>query len=208
MRATCSTDLVRDFVISLHADDGLRLSQRKLVNLLRASRPIDAASQSAEWSVTNESPLGVYVSTYSINHIEAGWDHTEEHASNCWLEDYPQDVIVKAASQYLKFEKCSELALQAQSAGDSFKFAKLTAAAGVCARTIDRAALERSRELERLAVDALGALPDINPEIKDHCERLEMEMVNQLLTAFDPGDFKYLPREWRLTTTVRMSRPT
>jgi hypothetical protein len=194
-------DLVRDFAISMHAADDLRLSQRKLVDLFRASRPTDLTSQSEEWTVADESPLGRYISSTSINHIKDGWS-TDEPTCIAWLLDCPQDQLVRAVAANLGFEKCSELALQAQSAGDAFKFAKLASAAGVCARTVDRdsGVLPRSLELERAAIDALGALQDHTAETKDDHERLEIEMLSNVFAQVVPDDFKYLPRVYSTTT--------
>lgn len=148
----------------------------------------------------DDSSLARYISSCSIYHIEAAWDHnwsTDEHACNNWLADYPQDFVVEAAAEYLGFEKCSQLALQAQSTSDTFKFAKLCSAAGLCARTVDsQAGVLRSLELEISAIDALGALKDQTPEVKDHCERLELEMLSKLFGLLDPAYFRFLPREW------------
>lgn len=173
------SDIVRDYVCSLHTEEELRQSHRRLVDVLRASRPVDLTSQAPEWNNTGDTPLSRYVRFHCAEHIATGWDldwESDEHAIQKWLGDYPQDDIVKTAASFLGFEKLSHLVSKADPE-DTFEYSKLAAAAGMCARrqvTIMAAGLE----LEHKALDLLGALsPDRASEQLDYEERLELEMA-------------------------------
>ena len=86
------SDIVGDFVVSMHTNDELHQAHRRMVDLLRADRPIDATSQAPEW-IVSDNPTSRYVSTYCVQHLRQGWDpdwETDEHAIQKWLGDYPQ----------------------------------------------------------------------------------------------------------------------
>lgn len=87
------SDLVGDFVVSMHTEEELRQSHRRLVDLLRADRPVDATSKAPEWNISLNSPTSQYVSNYCVGHVRQGWDldwENDEHAIQKWLGDYPQ----------------------------------------------------------------------------------------------------------------------
>ena len=174
----CS-DIVGDYVCSLHSEEELRQHHRRLVDVLRTARPVDLTSKAPEWNNIGNTPVSRYVRDHCAEHIKTGWHsawENDEHAIQKWLGDYPQDDIVKAAASFLGFEKLSHLVSKADPE-DTFEYSKLTAAAGMCARrqaTIMAAGLE----LERKALDLLGALsPDRASEQLDYEERLELEMA-------------------------------
>ena len=199
---SCS-DIVGDFVCSLHSAEELRQAHRRLVDQFRASRPVDPTSKSCEWNNIDDTQLSRYVRYYCVQHIDKGWNpdwESDEHAIEKWLGDYPQDDIVKAAASFLGFEKLSKLASKVD-AEDTFTFAKLAAAAGLSARGQTEAAIRSAgSDLERRAADALGALDKDRPatEQRNYEERLELETVNFLLGDGNPENFKYLPRECTL----------
>ena len=88
----CS-DIVGDFVVSMQKEEELRQSHRRLVDLFRAERPVDATSKAPEWNVSLNSLTSQYVSTYCVAHVRQGWDldwENDEHAIQNWLGDYPQ----------------------------------------------------------------------------------------------------------------------
>jgi hypothetical protein len=196
----CS-DIVGDFVCSLHPAEELRQAHRRLVDQFCASRPVDPTSKSCEWNNVGDTPLSRYVRHYCVGHIEKGWNpdwESDGHAIQKWLGDYPQDDIVKAAATFLGFEKLSKLASKVD-AEDTFMFAKLAAAAGLSARgQTDAAIRSAGGDLERRAADALGALGSDRAatEQRNYEERLELETVGTLLGDANPADFKYLGREW------------
>ena len=71
----CSrSDIVGDFVRSLHEGEELRESHRKLVDILRTSRPVDLTSKAPEWNNTGNTPVSSYVRYHCVDHIESGWD--------------------------------------------------------------------------------------------------------------------------------------
>jgi hypothetical protein len=190
--------IVGDFVASLHTDEHLRQSHRRLIDVLRASRPIDATSQAPEWNNTGNTPTSSYVRDYSAKHIQCGWDpdwENDEHAIKQWVGDCPQDDIVKAAASVLGFEKLRQLCSKAE-AGDTFEFAKLAAAAGLCAQMQQGSDRPAAIVLQLSALDALGALAETKgSESRNDEERLELELLGAIMPLGDPANFKYLPRE-------------
>lgn len=173
------SDIVRDFVTSLHVGEELRESHRKLVDILRTSRPVDLTSKAPEWNNTGNTPVSSYVRYHCVDHIESGWDsnwENDQHAIQRWLGDYPHDDIVTAAASFLGFEKLSQLASKAKSE-DTFEFAKLAALAGIFSRK-QATTMAAGIELQRKALDLLGALaPDRLSDQRDYEERLELEMA-------------------------------
>ena len=118
---------------------------------------------------------------HCTEHIKLGWEpawESDKHAIQNWLGDYPQDDIVTAAASFLGFEKLSQLASKLVGTEDTFEFAKLAAAAGMCARR-QGTTVDAGLELERNALDLLAALPtDRASDQRDYEERLELEMTN------------------------------
>lgn len=172
------SDIVGDYVRSLHTEEELRQSHRRLVDVLRASRPVDLTSKAPEWNNTGDTSLSRYVRYHCVEHIARGWDlewESDEHAIQKWLGDYPQDDIVTAAATFLGFEKMSQLVSKANTE-DTFEFAKLAAAAGWCARRQDASTVDAGRAIERKALDLLGALDtDRKSDQRDYEDRLELE---------------------------------
>lgn len=96
----CS-DIVGDFVVSMLTEEELRQSHRRLVDLLRAGRPVDPTSNAPEWNSFVNNSTSQYVSTYSVVHVRQGWDPTwenDEHAMQKWLGDYPQARLLPNAA--------------------------------------------------------------------------------------------------------------
>ena len=176
----CSrSDIVGDFVKCLHDEEELRQCHRNLVDVFRTSRPVDLTSKAPEWNNTGNTRVSRYVHDYCAEHIETGWEsawESDQHAIQKWLGDYPQDDIVKAAASFLGFEKLSQLASRADPE-DTFEFAKLAAAAGMCARR-QTTTIAAGFEIQRKALDQLAALPpDRASDQRDYEERLELEMA-------------------------------
>eukprot|EP01043_Picozoa_sp_COSAG02_P007664 COSAG02_NODE_233_length_27847_cov_20.383055_19_plen_215_part_00 len=192
-----SADIVGDFVASQHTDEELRQSHRRLVDLLRAARPVDAVSKSPEWNNAGNTLISRYVRDYCSKHIQHGWNsdwENDQHAINYWLGDTPQDDIVRSAGRFLGYEKLLQLVEKANDDGRKFDVAKLAANAGRCALT-DGHDIPAKLEIERRAMDALGELAA--GEASEHRadeERLELEVLVQLLSKFDPVDYRFLPR--------------
>lgn len=197
-------DIVLDFVVSQHSGDELRNSHRRLVDLLRAERPLDAVSHQMEWNNVGNTPTSRYVRDYCSQHMQLGWNsdrESDEYAIKQWLLETPQDDIVKSAGSILGYEMLSRLSKKLEETGsttaaEKFDVAKLSATAGRCAK---REGLEPSviLEVSRKAMDTLGELADVCKEgdaSYDDQERLELEVLVQILALSDPADFRFMPR--------------
>eukprot|EP01043_Picozoa_sp_COSAG02_P053250 COSAG02_NODE_5854_length_3987_cov_169.941872_2_plen_271_part_00 len=199
-------DIVLDYVISQHTSDELRTSHRKLVDLLRAERPLDAVSRQLEWNNVGNTPTSRYVRDYCLQHMQLGWNsdrQSDEHAIKYWLLEAPQDDIVKSAGSFLGFEMLSRLVRKFEETGsataaEKFDVAKLAASAGRCAKQegLDSSVM---LEMQRKAMDILGELAEVAKEgdgVHDDQDRLELEVLVQILVASDPADFRFMPRKF------------
>ena len=200
-------DIVADFVHSQHSEAELQVAHRALVDLFRAARPIDAATNAPAWNNAGNTPISRYVRYICGEHVQRAWrkpdwEH-DEHAI-AWLVDFPQDDIVVAASVVLGVQKMTQLVANAEAKGgdtDRFRLAKLAALASGCVRREEggRNALVMGRK----ALDVLGAGVEDNSvsEHREDEERLELKLINTVMLGSDPADFKYLPRLEYLVTT-------
>ena len=118
-------DLVLDFAIAQHPKADLRSKHRRLVNLIRARRPMHdsivlASSSRSGWDLTcTDDRLGSYVVKNVRHHIAAAcnqaWsdkDIMEEIEALGWLDDYTgqQDAIPVSTAAFLGAARCTELA--------------------------------------------------------------------------------------------------
>ena len=68
-------DIVRDFVISQHTEDGLRRIHRHLVTIMRDMRPKNVHGL-CEWKNAMKDAGERYVRAHAKYHIREGWDRS------------------------------------------------------------------------------------------------------------------------------------
>ena len=89
-------DIVRDYVIAKLSPSELQQSHRRLVDLLRAARPVDITTEQRQWNNVGNTPSSRYVQEFCAEHIRLGWNtewESDDHACS-WLSDFPHDDIV------------------------------------------------------------------------------------------------------------------
>jgi tetratricopeptide (TPR) repeat protein len=114
-------DLVLDFAVAQHGAAVLREAHRRVVEAFRAARPVDVHGRRMYENARIETPIAAYVCNEIQYHIAHGWEDDMEHdviATQEWLTDVPQDVVVVAAGCNLGVEKLSSLASAAELAQD------------------------------------------------------------------------------------------
>eukprot|EP01047_Picozoa_sp_COSAG01_P042920 COSAG01_NODE_3777_length_5704_cov_34.622658_2_plen_714_part_00 len=200
-------DIVGEFVAAQHSNEELQQAHRRMVDQLCASRPVDAATGAPEWCNAGDTLKSRYVRYHSAHHIEQGWYSDwarDEHAISTWLGNFPQDDIVISASVVLGPEKISQLAVEAESGSDKWQHVKLASLAGnSMVRNGDAPA---AGETWRQALDTLAELAEGTPtEQHSHQERLELELMNKVLSLNNPADFVRLPRLQALLQTAKTS---
>ena len=114
-------DLVLDFAVGQYSTDDLRLNHRQIVEAFREARPEDVYGRRMYEKTQKENPMAAYVCNEISYHIANGWEsdmERDELATQEWLCDVPQDVLVVAAGCNLGAEKLSSLASAAEGAQD------------------------------------------------------------------------------------------
>ena len=187
----------------MHTGEELQLAHRRMVELLRQSRPQSpelVPAWSSGSSTGQPDPSLRYVDEAAIHHITLGWMTTgdddlesDDVAISDWLGDCPQDILTNTAAKILGLARLEKLTDAAEAAGDQW----LLARRAVLAADLARIASDTAAKLGwwRRALDALGELASGNASPDRQMQELmEMKVFCILSAASDPADAKYLPR--------------
>ena len=197
-------DIVGEFTKSMHTEEELQQAHRRVVELLRQSRPQSPECVPA-WSVgasigQDEDQMLRYVDEAALHHVTLGWKTTsgddlesDDGAINGWLGDCPQDILTHAAATVLGPERLEKLVEAAEAADDQWSLARRA----VLAAELASAAGDMPAKLGwwRRALDALGKLGagSATPERRMQ-ELLELRVFCVLSAVNDPEDSKYCAR--------------
>jgi hypothetical protein len=187
----------------MHTGEELQQAHRRVVELLRQSRPQSpelVPAWSSAGSIGQPDPSLRYVDEAAIHHIKLGWITTggddlesDDVAISDWLGDCPQDILTNTAAKILGLARLEKLTDAAEAAGDQW----LLARRAVLAADLARIASDTAAKLGwwRRALDALGELASGNASPDRQMQELmEMKVFCILSAASDPADAKYLPR--------------
>ena len=202
-------DLVLDFAEAQYTDHELREGHRAVVETFRQARPEDAHGRRRFDKTVMIDPIDIYVCHEIGHHIGkamgAGQVFDDERVVSDWLGDMPPDEIVHAVGQVLGIETLSELASQAESAGDWWMAARYW---GVQAQVH----FELEGPIEPLAVesrvkclDAIAALASgssyaqtAQAPNQEDLEDLHLEQIAALAAGYDfAGEIAKRPDEVR-----------
>ena len=184
-------DIVGEYAEAMSSDDMTQNAHRRLVDIFRERRP-----DKNGWDVGHsDDRLTKYIQKHAGFHIEAGWwkdSWQSDHTAISWLDecnDSPvtsQDAIPLAAAEFLGTERVSQLAKQAESAGDFWTASLRWSATALVNRSI--AGHEASVPLLKACSAALEKCKPSTSQQQVAKERLEIPTLVMILQAWDPAD--------------------
>ena len=191
-------DIVRDHVIGLHTEEELQDMHRRFVDVFRDNRPVGPSGEK-EWVNTDSSAMSRYIKNNIHEHIRLGWPNEESNGSTvilAWLEDVPQDTIVKAVAEHLGAEELQRMCTTAESTDNKqWTVCKLASLAGWLFQQSKTTAEEHETATVWMqkAVDGLGQLAgcgDTEATLRQQQEQLEIICLERLVLSLLGGSAK------------------